>query len=74
MSVPVPLLDSAGQFSRPRFSGRCDGLATVVAAQAEVAVVQEDFDIGEVLETDGYAFAAGGRGVVHTTRSQGISP
>jgi hypothetical protein len=37
-------------------------------------VVQEGLDIGEVLEADGDALGAGGRGVVHTSRSQGIGP
>jgi hypothetical protein len=49
-------------------------LPAVVAAQAEVAVVQEDLDVGEVLEADGDAFIAGRRGVVHASRPQGIGP
>jgi hypothetical protein len=49
-------------------------LPAVVAAQAEVAVVQEDHDVGEVLEADGDALVAGGRGIVHTTRPQGVGP
>jgi hypothetical protein len=46
----------------------------MVAAQAQVAVVQEDLDVGEVLEADGDALVADGRGVMHTSRSQGIGP
>jgi hypothetical protein len=41
---------------------------------AQVAVVQEDLDVGEVPEAGGDAFVAGGRGVVRTTRSQGVGP
>lgn len=74
MAVAFPLLNSAGQCSRPGFPGRCDRLSAVVAAQAEIAVVQEDLDVGEVWEADGYAFVAGGRGIVHTPRPQGIGP
>ncbi|MBQ0889583.1 hypothetical protein KBZ94_32470, partial [Streptomyces sp. RM72] len=49
-------------------------MPAVVAAQARVAVVQEDLDVGEVLEADGDAFIAGGRGIVHASRPQGIGP
>jgi hypothetical protein len=49
-------------------------LPAVVAAQAEVAVVQENLDVGEALEADVDAFVAGGRGIVHTTRPQGVGP
>lgn len=74
VAVAFPLFGSAGQCSRTRFSGWCDRLPTVVAAEAQVAVVQEDLDVGEVLEADGDAFVAGGHGVVHTSRSQGVDP
>ncbi|GAA2317012.1 hypothetical protein GCM10010234_73780 [Streptomyces hawaiiensis] len=62
MAVAFPLFDSAGQCSGPGFSGWCDRLPAMVAAQAEVAILQEDLDVGEVLEADGDALVAGGRG------------
>lgn len=74
VAVAFPLFDSAGQCSRPGFSGRCDRLPAVVAAEAEITVVHKDLDVGEVLEADGYAFIAGGRGIVHTARPQGVGP
>jgi hypothetical protein len=74
VAVAFPLFDSAGQCSRTRFSGRCDRLPAVVTDQAEVAVVQEDTDVGEVLETDSDALVAGGCGVVHTSGTQGVGP
>jgi hypothetical protein len=63
VAVAFPLFDPVGRCSRPRFSRRGDGLPAVVTAQAEVAVVQEDLDVGEVLEADGDALGAGGCGV-----------
>lgn len=74
VAVTFPLFNSAGQRSRPRSSERCDRLPAVVTAQAEIAVVQKDLDVGEVLEADGDALYAGGRGIVHTSRSQGVGP
>lgn len=73
-AVAFPLLDPAGQCSGPGFPRRCDGLPAVVAAQAEVAVVQEDLDVGEVLEADGDALVAGGRGIVRAARPQSGGP
>lgn len=74
VAVAFPLLDSAGQCSRTRSSWWCDCLPAVVAAQADLAVVQEDLDVGEVLEADGDALGGGCRGIVHTTRPQGVGP
>lgn len=59
--VPVtfPLLDSARQCSWPWLSGWRDGLAGVVAAQAQVAVVQQHLDQVEVAEAVADACGSG---------------
>lgn len=56
------------------FLGGGDRLAGVVATESEVAVVQEDFHVGKVLETGADAFIACGGRVMHPSWSQGVGP
>ncbi|MGW7045116.1 hypothetical protein ACWGDT_20840 [Streptomyces avermitilis] len=59
------VFDEGRYCSRSQFAWWSEGLSSMVSAEAEVAVIEEDLDQVEVVEASADADRAGGCDVVH---------